>query len=53
MQIVERILAKVVGKELSAEEVAKVSGGHTGKECPEGTMQTVHSGEKPTGCDKG
>lgn len=48
--IVERILGKIVGHEVSMEEMELISGG-VEKECKFGEMQTGHS-NGPTTCDR-
>lgn len=49
---VERIIGKVVGHEISKDELSIVSGG-TAINCPKGTEPTVSSGDwGHTSCDK-
>lgn len=42
MKIVERILAVIVGQEMSLEELAEVSGGKPNADCPAGSMLTTN-----------
>lgn len=51
MNVIERILGKLVGQEMTVEEMEMVSGG-TDKACdPKTQQQTSYSGDKPSQCD--
>ena len=45
MKIVERVLAIIVGQEMSPEELTEVSGGKEPPKCPGGQKLTIHGCE--------